>query len=74
MGILPVFQIELDVSLSKGGFWHTDYAQEKEHVEFVIQKGLPDLMRLQTLILNTGLVLPQPLHGNTALSLGQARR
>lgn len=62
------------MNLAKGRDRHTDYAQEEEHVKFVVQKGLQDLARLHVLVLNACLVIPQSLHSNTALSFGQARR
>jgi hypothetical protein len=35
----------------------TDNTEEEKHVQFVIGKGFPDLVRFQMLILNTSLIL-----------------
>lgn len=43
------------------------HPQDEEEVELVVGKRLPDLVRLEMLILDAGLVLAQALDGHTAV-------
>jgi hypothetical protein len=49
-------------------FWkRTNTAKSEEEIELVIRKGLPDLVRLEMLVLHARLVLSQSLHGHATM-------
>jgi hypothetical protein len=69
LGMLPICVSA--GTLNTCWFRHTDTTQNEEHVEFVILESFKDLVRLQVFVLNTGLILPQPVDSDPTLSLGK---
>lgn len=81
--IVPKFEIPPLGMLPGGSVWRercsdigrqpTNTAQHKEEIKLVVHKRLKDLPWLQVFVLNTSLILPQSLDGNSALSLRKTR-
>lgn len=69
LGMLPICVSA--GTLNTCWFRHTDTTQNEEHVEFVIHESFKNLVRLQVFVLNTGLILPQPVDSDPTLSLGK---
>jgi hypothetical protein len=53
---------------------HTNKTQREEYIEFIVHKSLQNLVWLKIFVLDTGLILPNPLDGHPALFFAESFR